>query len=149
MPEPVSVVDVPSLRTLVVAATTAWSRLPTVWPELSGEVWACLRAGGISSGCRNVMLYLDDRPRLEIGVLYSAAVPLSGRVTRSALPAGRVARAVHRGPYAGLGMTHQTVLDRCAALGLPVTRTRWEVYGPHRDDPALLEVEVSWLLAAG
>ena len=25
--------------------------------------------------------------------------------------------------------------------------SRWEVYGPHRDDPAQLSVEVSWLLA--
>jgi len=27
-----------------------------------------LRAGGINSGCRNVMLYWDDVPRVEVGV---------------------------------------------------------------------------------
>ena len=41
------VVDyVPSRPTAVVTATTSWQAFPTLWPELLGEVWACLRAGG-------------------------------------------------------------------------------------------------------
>ena len=54
--------------TAVVPATTTWQEFPTVWKELLDDVWACLRAGGIDRGCRNVMLYKDDRPRVEVGV---------------------------------------------------------------------------------
>ena len=118
-----------------------------MWRELLDEVWACLRAGGIDGGCRNVMLYRDDVPHVEVGVELTRPGPLTGRVVASALPAGPVATTVHYGPYAGLAAAHQAVHEWCAAQGRALTRTRWEVYGPHRDDPAEVWTEVYWLLA--
>jgi hypothetical protein len=35
----------------------------------------------------------------------------------------------------------------CAARGLRRTGRRWEVYGPHRDDPSQVWTEVYWQLA--
>jgi effector-binding domain-containing protein len=133
--------------TLVVAARTTWTQFPQTWPVLSNEVWAFLRAHGITSGCPNVMLYLDDVPHVEVGVLYAGELSPSGRVQVSELPAGRVATATHRGDYAGLGRTHDDVLAWCHDQGHQPTGTRWEVYGPHRPDPADVQVEVSWLLS--
>ena len=40
-----------ALPTAVVAATTTWREFPSLWKELLDEVWACLRAGGITHGC--------------------------------------------------------------------------------------------------
>ena len=145
----VRVLDVAARPTAVVPATTSWPELPALWPVLLGEVWTCLRAEGITSGCPNVMLYLDDTPRVEVGAELTRPCPLTGRVVGSTLPSGRVARAVHQGPYAALADTHDTVLVWCEARGLRVAGPRWEVYGPHRDDPARLTTEVSWLLATG
>jgi effector-binding domain-containing protein len=54
---------------------------------------------------------------------------------------------VHRGPYAGLGAAHRAALDWCAARGRRPAGPRWEVYGPHRDDPAEVWTEVSYLLS--
>ena len=93
------------------------------------------------------MLYLDDVPNIEVGVVSSEAVSLAGAVRRSALPGGRVATATHRGGYAGLSHTHEAVLAWCREHGHEPTGTRWELYGPHRDDPDEVWVEVSWLLA--
>ncbi|GAB3830578.1 GyrI-like domain-containing protein [Dactylosporangium cerinum] len=132
--------------TAVVAATTTWREFPAVWPGLLDEVWDCLRAAGIDRGCRNVMLYLDDVPNVEVGVALDQPCPLTGRVTASALPAGPVATTVYRGPYAGLGAAHQAVADWCAGHGWPPAGPRWEVYGPHHDDPAEVWTEVHWLL---
>ena len=73
--------------TLVVAAETTWGRFPVVWKELLDEVWACLRAGGITGGCPNVMLYRDGVPNVEVGVLLDETIPVTGRVIRSVLPA--------------------------------------------------------------
>jgi effector-binding domain-containing protein len=143
----VRVVDVAARPTVVIATTTTWDQFPTVWKGLLGEVWACVRAGGIRSGCRNVMLYLDDTPRIEVGVQLSQPGPLTGRVVASMLPAGRAAMTVHRGSYAELHQAHQAVLDWCTASGEHLTRTRWEVYGPHRDDITRIWTEVYWLLA--
>jgi effector-binding domain-containing protein len=143
----VIVADLVARPTLVVRAATTWPEFPTAWRPLLDEVWACLRAAGIERGCPNVMLYLDDVPHVEVGVLPSRPCPLTGRVVTSTLPAGRVASAVHRGSYAGLGEAHQAVLDWCAAHGERPAGPRWEIYGPHDDDPARVWTEVHHLLA--
>ena len=143
----VTVVEVQARPTAVVAATTTWQAFPGVWPGRLDEVWACLRASGIDRGCPNVMLYHDDVPRVEVGVALRQACPLTGRVVASTLPAGQVAMTVHRGSYAGLGEAHRAIRDRCAAHGRTPAGPRWEVYGPHRDDPAEVWTEVYWLLA--
>lgn len=142
---------VPARPTLVVPARTTWPEFPMLWRPLLDEVWGCLRAAGITGGCRNVMLYLDDEPHVEVGVLLPASLRrprLTGRVVVSTLPAGSVAATMHRGPYAGLAAAHRDVLRWSAAQGLRTAGPRWEIYGPHRDDPAELEVEVSYLLTA-
>ncbi|MFL5540926.1 MAG: GyrI-like domain-containing protein [Longimicrobiaceae bacterium] len=143
----VTVADVVARPTAVVAATTTWQAFPTLWRELLDEVWACLRAGGIDRGCPNVMLYWDDVPHVEVGVELSRPCALTGRVVTSALPAGKVAATVHRGSYAGLASAHRAVVDWCAAHGRRPAGPRWEVYGPHRDDPAELRTEVYYLLS--
>ena len=91
--------DVAGQSTLVVATRTTWPEFPETWPALSQEVWGLLRANGIISGCPNVMLYLDDEPSVEVGVLHDGSVPLAGRVQVSSLPSARVATATHRGHY--------------------------------------------------
>jgi len=82
--------------TAVIPAVTTWRDFPVVWRGPLDEVWACLRAGGVDRGCPNVMLYLDDAPRVEVGVWLRAACELTGRVIHSELPAGRVATTVHK-----------------------------------------------------
>lgn len=143
----VSAVEVGARPTLVVAAATTWPEFPSLWPGLLDEVWACLRANGIQRGCRNVMLYLDDVPNVEVGVELGEPCPASGRVVASALPVGRAAMTVHRGSYAGLGAAHRATGEWCAEQGLRPAGPRWEVYGPHHDDPAEVWTEVYRLLA--
>jgi hypothetical protein len=94
----VSRTDVGSRRTAVVAATTTWQDFPALWGRLLGEVWDCLHAGGIYRGCRNIMLYRDNVPNVEVGVLLEQPCPLTGRVVASELPAGTAAMTVHRAP---------------------------------------------------
>ena len=147
MSHQVSVVDVAARPTAGVAATTTWQEFPTLWKELLDEVWTCLRAGGIRGGCRNVMLYLDDVPNVEVGVELNQPCPLTGRVVMSSLPAGQAAMTVHRGPYTGLPSAHQAVHDWCAAHARTLAGPGWEVYGPHHDDPAELWTEVYYLLS--
>ncbi|MEO5920302.1 MAG: GyrI-like domain-containing protein [Pseudolysinimonas sp.] len=135
-------------RTAVVAERVTWRRFPEVWPTLSGEVWACLHASGITRGCPNVMLYRDagSDVDVEVGVELLQDCELSGRVVGSTLPAGYVARTVHRGPYSGLGAAHDAVARWSADHGHSPTGIRWEIYGPQTPDPAQTETEVYWLL---
>jgi effector-binding domain-containing protein len=95
---------------------------------------------------QNVMLYKDQTPDVEIGVLVMARFEPQGRVIASQLPGGEVATATHRGDYARLGVTHDAVRERVAARGRALAGPCWEIYGHARADPSERETEVFWLL---
>lgn len=141
------VTTVESRPTAVVATTTTWPEFPALWGRLLGEVWDCLHAAGIHRGCRDVMLYLDSVPNVEVGVLLDQPCPLGGRVMASALPAGTAAMTVHHGSFGDVGAAHDAVVRWCATQGHRPTGSRWEVYRPHNDDSAQQWTEVYWLLS--
>jgi effector-binding domain-containing protein len=146
---PVTIVETTAAPIAVIAARTTWERFPAEWPALLEEVWSFVRSTDVKAG-RNVMLYRDDVPNVEVGVEVESAVPSDGRVVASSLPAGRAASTIARGaPGKALGQAHEAVLAWCAEHGHELSRCRWEVYGHWREDqdPELYETEVYWLLA--
>ena len=150
MDQPVSIVAASPTPTAVIRETTTWERFPTLWRELLDEVWGYVRAAGVQGG-RNVMVYLDDAPNVEVGVeLDGPLAEPAGRIVASGLPQGRAATTIARGapsPDAIAG-AHAAVIDWCDANGHTRTGVRWEIYGHWRDDPDSFEIAVYWLLAA-
>jgi effector-binding domain-containing protein len=133
--------------TAVVAETTTWAEYPNVWPRLLDEVYGVVRPRPELSpgdGWHNVMLYKDDTPSVEVGVLVGSAFAPEGRVVTSQLPGGRVATITHYG-YAGLGDAHAAVQRFAAEQGLALTGVRWELYGHGHEDP--IEIQISYLVA--
>jgi hypothetical protein len=130
--------------TAVVAERTSWAAFPALWPRVLDEVWAAVRSSdGIAPG-RNVMLYLDDVPSVEIGVEVAGPFEAIGRVVPSALPAGRAATA--RGWVKDIAAPHDAVVAWCEARGLARTGVCWEVYGHQREGSADVDVDVFHLL---
>jgi effector-binding domain-containing protein len=149
MDHAVSIVATDAAPTAVIRETTTWERFPTLWRELLDEIWGHVRGAGVHAG-RNVMLYLDDVPNVEVGVeLKGALAAPSGRIVASALPEGRAATTVARGAPSpeGIAAAHTAVIEWCAANGHTRTDVRWEVYDHWRDDPDRFETAVYWLLA--
>jgi effector-binding domain-containing protein len=150
MAHAVSIVATSATPTAVIREATTWERFPTLWGELLDEVWTYVRGAGVQAG-RNVMLYLDDVPTVEVGVeLEGTLTAPSGRVVVSALPEGRAATTVARGAPSreGLAAAHTAVVEWSRANGHELTGTRWEVYDHWRDDPDRFETAVYWLLAS-
>jgi effector-binding domain-containing protein len=145
MPQ-VRVVTEPERPIAIIAATTNWREFPMLWPQLLDEVHADVRWQGNGHTGRNVMLYLDDVPHVEIGVELDQPVGITGRVIRSALPSGKVATMTHRGPHDRLGATHDAIRAFCAEHSLALAGPRWEVYGHSNTEPAQLETDVYYLL---
>jgi effector-binding domain-containing protein len=145
----VTLVTAPATPTAVVSESTTWDAFPAQWPRLLDEVWAVVRRTGFRAG-RNVMLYKDDRPDVEVGVEALEPFTGDGRVVASRLPSGLAARAVAYGPpsAAGIAEAHAAVRAWCDANGHALDGTRWEVYGHWDDDadPAAYEIEVYWLV---
>lgn len=138
--------------TAVVAQTTTWTEFPKVWGPLLGQVYEFVRprpelaTGDADELWQNMMLYKDRRPDVEVGVLVSGPFQAEGPVIPSALPAGEVATATHRGDYGSLGVTRDAVRDYAAAHGRELAGPRWEIYGHAPPDPSEAETEVFWLL---
>ena len=138
--------------TAVIARTTTWDEFPRLWRQLLDEVYRFIRAheelatGDGTERWQNVMLYKDDRPDVEVGLLAARSFEPQGRVISSRLPGGEAATAIHRGDYAGLGATHDAVRAHVAVSGRDLAGPRWEIYGHWREDPTELETEVFWLL---
>src|SRR4051795_10743854 len=71
--------------TAVVAQATTWEEYAGLWPRLLDEVYAFVRPrpalGGPGPGPRweNVMLYKDDAPNVEVGVLVAASFARGAR----------------------------------------------------------------------
>jgi effector-binding domain-containing protein len=146
----VTIETTPPTPTAVVREATTWEAFPGRWRPLLDEVWAFVRATGLQAG-RNVMVYADDVPNVEVGVEIEEGFAPAGRVVGSVLPAGRAARTILRGPPSpeGLGSAHRAVLRWCEANGERPTRVRWEVYGHWRDEePEAFETEVYRPLSA-
>jgi effector-binding domain-containing protein len=121
--------------TAVVPATTTWDAFPRLWRELLDEVHATVAAPGL-----NVMLYKDDVPNVEVGVLVDEPIEPRGRVVNSALPEGETVSVMHRGPYERL----QEAYEAIQAQGHDFAGPHWEIYGHHSAVP---EVEIVYLLA--
>ena len=152
MTVPVEFVTVEPRATAVVAETTNWAEFPRLWGQLLGEVYEFVRGhselatGDEGERWRNVMLYRDQRPDVEVGVLVSRPFEPHGRVVLSFLPGGEVATAVHRGDYAKLGETHDAVRQAVAARGREPAGPCWEIYGHATPDPSEQRTEIFWLL---
>ncbi|HEY7623039.1 MAG TPA: GyrI-like domain-containing protein [Solirubrobacteraceae bacterium] len=145
----VTIVSAPATPTAVIAQATSWKEFPGLWGDLLGEVWAFVRGNDLSPG-RNIMVYKDDVPNVEVGVEVAGVFAPQGRVIPSTLPAGQAAKAISRGAPspAGIAAAHKAVTDWCAANGHELIGVRWEVYDHWREeDPDSFETEVYWLLS--
>src|SRR5262249_44008605 len=120
---------------------------PRLWGRLLDQVHANIRWGGSGPKGRNVMVYLDEVVHVEVGVELDQPAEFDAPVVRSATPSGLVAMTVHRGPFQNLGEGHDAIAAWCAANGAKQAGPRWEIYGHHYDDPALLTTEIYYLLA--
>ena len=132
----------------MIAAATTWDEFPRLWPALLSEVWDTVRGDQEVEPGRNVMLYLDDVPHVEVGAEAAGPFAPRGRIVASALPGGRVAKTRLVGSYSEIGAAHQAVVDACAERGLERLGPCWEIYGHHNDAGPDQEVEIYHLVAA-
>jgi effector-binding domain-containing protein len=132
--------------TAVIAETTTWEAFRGLWADLLDEVWRTVRQSKLVIPGRNVMLYRDDVPNVEVGVEIGEPFSRIGRVFCSSLPAGRVVMTTHRGRYEELGLAHSVVIQACDEGGLERLGPRWEIYGHWNEASADQEVEVYYLV---
>ena len=147
------VVTVAPCLTAVVAQTTTWEQFPGLWGQLLDEVYDFVRdreelasTPGPGPKWQNVMLYKDDTPTVEVGVLVGESFSPEGRVISSRLPGGKAAMTIHRGDCSALDHAHEAVRRFAEERQLELAGPRWEIYGHGHDDPGELTTGVYHLL---
>jgi effector-binding domain-containing protein len=119
-------------------------------PAACGEVWSFIRAAKLPRPGRHVAVYLEDG-LVEVGAEVSGPFVGNDRVHCSQLPAGRVATAIHLGPYPQLAHAHAAIREWCDAHGHGRSNICWEIYGHWQEswnaNPANIRTDVYYLLA--
>ncbi len=151
MPEPEpAVVTLEPATTAVIRRVVPMDRLPEFFDGSFGALAAAVSAQGAGVAGPAFALYHGlptDTVDLEVGFPTQRAVRADGDVVASALPGGRVARAVYAGSFDGLGAAWGRLRSWIDDQGLKAGETFWEVYltQPTPDmDPADLRTELNW-----
>ena len=84
---------------------------------------------------------------VDFGVQVTRTLPQSGEVFATETPPGKVASAIHVGPYERMRETHEAIQSWARANHMALADKSWEIYGDWTDDPAKLETQIEYLLA--
>jgi effector-binding domain-containing protein len=124
-----------------------------VWKPALDQVWAFLQqTPGLRTDGHNIFLYHHPANRqspmnVDFGVQVTRAFERSGEVFSAETPAGKVATALHVGPYERLGDTHKAIHAWATANKITFAGKSWEIYGDWAEDAAKLETRVEYLLS--
>lgn len=125
----------------------------SAWRPALDQVWAFLRQNpGLRSDGHNIFRYHhpakgESAMIVDFGVQVTRPFAKAGEVFSTEMPAGRVAAALHVGPYEHMSETHTAIQSWMAANKLTSAGQSWEIYGDWTDDPSKLETHIEYLLA--
>jgi len=129
------------------------AQVGAAWRPALDVVWAFLRQNpGLRTDGHNIFLYHhpargESMMTLDFGVQVTRTFPQSGEVFATETPPGKVASAIHVGPYERMRETHEAIQSWARANHLALADKSWEIYGDWTDDPAKLETQIEYLLA--
>jgi len=120
--------------------------------QLFGEVFGYLGSQGVAPIGPPLAIYHDGEYRekdvdVEVAVPVAGKVPGNKRVKYQELPAvARMACAIHKGDYSGIGQAYNAVMSWVDKNGYRVTDCNREVYlqGPGQGDPASYVTEIQF-----
>jgi effector-binding domain-containing protein len=128
-------------------------QVASAWRPALDLVWAFLRQNpGLRTDGHNIFLYHhpakgESIMLVDFAVEVTGYFPQSGEVCAAATPAGRVASALHVGPYERMRETHEAIQSWVRENHLSLAGKSWEIYGDWNADPAKLETRIEYLLA--
>jgi effector-binding domain-containing protein len=142
-----------SARTLAaVRRKVRIDQIGVAWRPALDLVWQFLsQRPGLRSDGHNIFLYYHPASRrdpmdIDFGVQVTRSFPQEGEVFATETLAGKVATALHVGPYERLGETHDAIHAWADANKMTFAGKSWEIYGDWSDDSAKLETRVEYLL---
>jgi effector-binding domain-containing protein len=124
----------------------------SAWRPALDLVWGFLRQHtGLRTDGHNVFLYHHPAARnlpmdVDFGVEVVRSFEQAGEVHLVETPGGKVASALHVGPYDRMKETHDAIHQWAKANGQTFAGKSWEIYGDWTDDVTKLETRIEYLL---
>ena len=149
----VSIESVPARKLAAVRRRVRIGEISQAWRPALDKVWDFLRQNpGLRSDGHNIFLYHHPPNRqmpmeVDFGVEVVRPFAASGEVYLTETPAGRVATALHVGPYERLGEAHEAIHAWATAKHESFAGKSWEIYGDWTDDSTKLETRIEYLLS--
>lgn len=150
-----SSVSIKTVQPRILAAvrrTVRIGEIASAWRPALDQVWAFLKQHpGLREDGHNVFLYHHPANRqspmdVDFGVEVTRTFDRAGEVYATQTPAGRVATAVHVGPYARLYETHTAIHAWAASNHVSIGGKSWEIYGDWTSEETKLETTIEYLL---
>ena len=144
--------DVARRDTMVVRLTARADELPQTMGQAFAEVAAAIARSDVEFAGPPFALYhtMDIQALdVEMGFPVTGVAAGGGRVTASELPAGRVACAVHTGPYSDIEKTYIRLMAFVKEKGISVADWMYECYlnSPEEVGPEELKTEIFFPVA--
>lgn len=142
--------EVEAQPTLNIRVTTTPDQLGTVMEQNLPEVWGYLQERGIHPAgppYSRYHLYTPESVDVESGFPTTEPVSGEGRISTGELPGGRMAYAIHMGPYDTLSATYNALAVWMSDKGQEQAGPPWEIYWSdpgETPDPADWKTEVLW-----
>jgi effector-binding domain-containing protein len=152
MDRPVSIQTASPRLLAAVRRQVRIGQVAAAWKPALDQVWAFLRQNpGLRTDGHNIFLYHHPKAgestmSVDFGVQVTRPFSKSGDVSPTETSAGRVASALHVGPYERMGETHQAIQAWVTASKMKLADKSWEIYGDPTDDPTKLEIQIEYLL---
>lgn len=149
----VRIETVPARKLAAVRRQVLVGQVASAWRPALDKVWEFLRKNpGLRTDGHNIFLYHHPPNRqlpmdVEFGVEVVRPFTASGEVVLVETPAGKVASALHIGPYDQMNKTHAAIHDWAATNGASFAGKSWEIYGDWTDDVSKLETRIEYLLS--
>jgi effector-binding domain-containing protein len=148
----ISIQNVSARKLAAVRRQVRIGQVGGAWKPALDQVWNFLKQNpGLRTDGHNVFLYHHPANRnlpmdVDFGVEITQSFEQSGEVHFTETPGGKVAVAVHIGPYDRLSDTHQAIHTWAAANSLTFAGKSWEIYGDWTEDTSKLETRIEYLL---
>ena len=142
------IIQTASRLTAIIRLTIPRSEIQSVMEPAIGEVMSTIAAQGLTPTGPVFSHHLKMDPLIfdfEVGVPVDSPVTATGRVQPGTLRAAKVALAVYRGPYEGLGPAWGEFCGWILGQGLTPAVDLWEFYttGPESSpDPSTWQTEL-------
>lgn len=145
--------EVPETAAAVVRETVPMNELTAFFDRAFRETMAAIQEEGLQpAGPPFAKYYGVPGDTVDVEAGFPVAGPFRGTdgVTAGSLPGGRIAEAVHVGPYETLSETYRAMGEWMHGQGLSPGNVMWESYltDPSTNpDPATWQTEVFWPVA--